>query len=617
MKSILMKSALLALALLVHAGLRAQTTTFYNRGTVQKIEMYFAQPDWDHLMDSLKAGPGGYIMASWVKINGVQYDSVGVKYKGNSSYDSSSLKNPFTIKLNKYKTQTHEGITDIKLANIYKDPSFIREVMAYAMLGNYMHCPRSNFAQVYINGQLLGIYSNDEDVNKKFVTEHFYAYNANRNPFFKCSYDNPTPLNKTALKYLGSDSSLYQAYYEIQSNVGWKSLVNLADTLTNYGSYADKVMDMDRALWMLAFNNAIVNMDSYSGLFAQNYFLMKDNAGLYNPIVWDLNMAFGGFPYMGTNSGGTGTLSIAQQKALSPAIHATDTEWPLIRDVAGNAMWRRMYLAHLRTFVKEMMANGAYNSLAGSLHATIDTAVQSDPNKAYSFAQYQSAMTTDISIGNYSVPGLSSLMDARVAYLLTDAEFIKTPPAVAAITASATAPDTGTNVTLRARISNVGSGAVYLGYRFDSTLHFTRVQLYDDGAHGDSLAADGIYGNSVHVNSTWGQYYVYAENADAGVFFPARAEHEFYRFSAQPVVPTAVTSISTRNAALKVYPNPAGSSFTVEQSGSNALRVINSSGQQVYSGIVTGKTTVSTEAWPAGLYFVQCGEAFARMTVTH
>ena len=37
-------------------------------------------------MQAEKNGDENYIIAAWCKVNGVQFDSVGVKYKGNSSY---------------------------------------------------------------------------------------------------------------------------------------------------------------------------------------------------------------------------------------------------------------------------------------------------------------------------------------------------------------------------------------------------------------------------------------------------------------------------------------------------------------------------------------------------
>ena len=60
---------------------------FYNLANIQTIEITFAQSNWDQLLDAEYAGSGGYIMAENVAINGEVFDSVGVKYKGNSTYN--------------------------------------------------------------------------------------------------------------------------------------------------------------------------------------------------------------------------------------------------------------------------------------------------------------------------------------------------------------------------------------------------------------------------------------------------------------------------------------------------------------------------------------------------
>jgi hypothetical protein len=61
--------------------------------------------------------------------------------------------------------------------------------------------------------------------------------------------------------------------------------------------------------------------------------------------------------------------------------------------------------------------------------------------------------------------------------------------------------------------------------------------MYDDGAHNDGASGDGVYGISIPVNSSFIQYYIYAENSNAGIFSPVRAEHEFYSlFASIPVI---------------------------------------------------------------------------------
>src|SRR5215216_6739773 len=159
------------------------------------------------MMDTAKYGAEDYIMADSVLVNGTLFQNVGVKYKGNSSYDSTYIKNPLHIELDSYINQSYQGFTDIKLSNGYGDPSMIREVLSYDILKNYMDCPRSNFAQLYINGNYTGLYSSAESINKKFCSQRFHS---SSNTFFKCNpIINPGPASKCNLKYITADSSAY------------------------------------------------------------------------------------------------------------------------------------------------------------------------------------------------------------------------------------------------------------------------------------------------------------------------------------------------------------------------------------------------------------------------
>src|SRR5205085_8540756 len=105
----------------------------------------------------------------------------------------------------------------------------------------------------------------------------------------------------------------------------------------NFAGSIDNSIDMDRMMWMLAFNTVSVNLDSYTGVFCQNYYLYKDNTNRFNPIPWDLNMAFGGFPFVGVVNSSMGSLTIANMQQLSPTFHSSDPYWPVINDVMNNA----------------------------------------------------------------------------------------------------------------------------------------------------------------------------------------------------------------------------------------------------------------------------------------
>ena len=119
--------------------------TFYQVDSIQTIEITFTQSNWDYQMDTAKAGLEDYIVAAECKVNGVSFQNVGVKYKGNSSYRSNQTKNPLHIELDYINDkQNYQGYKDIKLGNGFSDPSFVREVLSYEILRNYMSAPLSN-----------------------------------------------------------------------------------------------------------------------------------------------------------------------------------------------------------------------------------------------------------------------------------------------------------------------------------------------------------------------------------------------------------------------------------------------------------------------------------------
>ncbi|MEY4904827.1 MAG: hypothetical protein RLZZ292_2642, partial [Bacteroidota bacterium] len=145
-----MKQIILFLSLFISFSLSAQS--FFNEKTIQTIEIKFDFADWDAKMDAaaLKA-TDPFTVALWCKINGEQFDSVGVKFKGNSSYKAANKKNPLHIELNYVKkNQDYKGLTDVKLSNVFADATYIREQLSYKLLRQYMDAPRCNQAKIYI-----------------------------------------------------------------------------------------------------------------------------------------------------------------------------------------------------------------------------------------------------------------------------------------------------------------------------------------------------------------------------------------------------------------------------------------------------------------------------------
>jgi hypothetical protein len=500
--------------------------SFYDQATIQTIHVYMSQSNWDQLLDNAYATSGDYIMADSVAINGVVMDSIGVKYKGNSSYNVNQVKNPWHIELDTYKEHDYQGYKDIKLANVAKDPSFLRDVLGYQVVRQYMDAPLANYANLYVNGTLIGLYSNTEAISKAFVKSRF---GHKSNTFFSCSPPegaSPISGDYPNLVYLGTDSTVYYDAYEIKSNEGWQDLINLCDTLSNHTSDIENTLDIDRAIWMLALDNAMVNLDSYIGAFSQNYYLYKDNFNRFMPIIWDLNESFGTFSSTGTSNLNNTT----SKQQMSHLLHSTDANWPLISKILAVPTYKKMYLAHLKTIFEENFTNnGSYYTMAQTLKNTIDAAVQADPNKFFTYAQFNSNITSDVSSGGgrggSNAPGITNLMNGRYSYLMAQADFAATQPSINNVVITNT-PSIGGTVSVNATVTDENN--VYLRYRTIDMAPFEKIEMYDDGNHNDGAANDNVFGADFIMSSNNAEYYIYAENSNIGKFSPVRAEHDFY-----------------------------------------------------------------------------------------
>lgn len=519
----------LLLCFLLTSVLNAQT--FYDSGTIQEIRLTFTQPDWQTLLNNEQLSTQNYIPAESVTINGTVFNNVGVKYKGNSSFIPFHPKNPFHIELDAFQNQDYQGYTDIKLSNVIFDPSFIRETLSYEILGQYMAAPKCNYANVYVNDVLVGLYVNVESVSKKFVQKNFYSDN---NAFFDCSpvngANNVSSLQELpALIYWGQNVASYNLAYRMKSETGWEDLIGMIQTLNTNVANIESVLDIDKILWMLAFDNVMVNIDSYIGTFNQNYYLYKDDNGRFCPVLWDLNMAFGTFADLGSSVLQNSTAA-AQLNHLQ---HINDTTFPLVSKLLTVPKYKRIYLAHCNTILQENFSNNSYLAKAQALQTLIDASVFADQNKLNSYVGFQQNLNVDILTNNSLVaPGISQLVNTRVAFLSSQSDFSSPKPIITNVLPSNTNPTVDSQITITANVINTNGASVLLGFRNDYKNIFTKVPMFDDGNHNDGAAGDNVYGATVTIANTYMQYYIYAENNTIGAFSPERAEYEFHVLNA-------------------------------------------------------------------------------------
>jgi len=413
-------------------GQSTSTANFYQTDAIRQIKLTIKQKNWRGVLDSLRKNGEDFLVAK-ADIDGNAYTNIGVKYRASRSFKIGAKRNALQLKLNFIdKNQAHQGYQTLKLSNALRDPSMIREVLGYEIARKYMPAPQANYAQVTINDEYYGLFVNVEEVNNQFLTKHF---GDSEGSFFKgiANTKNSTPdgCKKnifSALMY-EEDAACYLNNYDLKSESGWDDLIQLTRILERQPNRIDRVLNVDRTLWMLAFNNVLVNLSSYSGRQSQNFYLYQDSTGHFNPILGDLNLAFGSYKSAVVGS----DLRLKQLQELDPLLHVEEAYKPLIKQLLQDPDTKKIYLAHVRTILQENFANGTYLDRAEELQRLIQVPFINDNNRKYSFDEFKKSLKS--TIGQRSrIPGIKELMAKRAKNLRKHPALRAIPPTITAVT---------------------------------------------------------------------------------------------------------------------------------------------------------------------------------------
>lgn len=143
------------------ANLAAQET-FYATDAVQIVNIRLSEEQ----IAALEADPDTYVTGGFEWGDQI-LGTVGVKIRGGQAWDE---KPGFTVKFQEFDGPEFIGLNRVVLDNQYDDTAMVRAVLAYeALREGGLAAPRANFAEVYVNDEYFGLYSNIEYVDTKFV----------------------------------------------------------------------------------------------------------------------------------------------------------------------------------------------------------------------------------------------------------------------------------------------------------------------------------------------------------------------------------------------------------------------------------------------------------------
>jgi len=386
------------------------TQLLFADSSVRAYTLNFYVSDWKAQLESNWATDSGYMPAQFSD-GTITLDSIGVRYKGNSSYSGvgNSPKKPFKLKFDAYRSeQNYYGVSVLNFSNGYGDPTFLREKLAYDISRKYLPTPRASFATISVGTDLVGLYTQVEQADKLFLARWYARDSFN---LFKASD------NGASMLYKGQAPSLYADQFELKTNTStgsWSGLVYFINAINNqtdeeFCADYSTFVDMDNVTKFLAFNMVLSHFDSYTGS-GRNMYLYQQFGGVQMSFIpWDMNLAFGGY---------SNGWNVYTQSALTTSNQASR---PLLQRIKGCPALRNQYLAWIREMVHGAASTDSVQANMERLAPLIRPYVVADPNKFYRIGAFDTNQTSKYRASSSElIPGLLEFSTARNAKLLQE-----------------------------------------------------------------------------------------------------------------------------------------------------------------------------------------------------
>lgn len=500
----------------------------YDKTVIRDLYLDFASSNfWTQM--TANYGTENEVQAT-LTVDGVSYPSVGVSFKGQTSYQMSgnSEKKSFSIKMDSFVPgQSLMGYSTLNLNNSFDDNSMMREFLYLHFISRHIPAAKCNYVRLYLNDEYWGIYPNVEQLNNDMMEEWFLSNNGTR-----WRADAPSGTTgggpgggpqwgdgTAALNYNGSAQSDYDEYYTLKStsvNNPWDVLIETCDVLNNTALanlplQLPAVMDVDRALWFLACEIAFSDDDSYVYKGKMDYYLYWENeTGRITPLEFDGN-------------------SILGQQAITwgPFYHADNVNYPLLNRLMQVPEYRQRYLAHLLTIIAEMLDPAITSEFISTWSTVLGPEVQNDPKIDFTYNQFTSELTV-----------LQTRLNARRTTLNSNTE-VNTTGAVIADVETHSEAGTWADITsseaaeITATVSSKeGVATVYLHYSNQLVGNFTRVEMTAAGANAYTAFIPAMAAGTVV------RFYLEAVEANAAgtrTYAPVGAEHDVYYYHVLPM----------------------------------------------------------------------------------
>jgi hypothetical protein len=514
---------------------------FYDETVLRTLELQFSDRTWWSQLQTNYASKQN--LPATLTVDGVTYEGVGVRFRGNTSYmmNQNSQKKSFNIEIDyTIEGQCLMGYKTLNLINCTSDATFMREVLYSNTCRRQIPSAKANFVKLVINGENWGVYANVQQLNAEFIEEWFPSNDGTRWRAEGNMGGGQTPGTRVAavdqgsvqaepggggggggggmtdgsaaLTWQGSDSAAYEAVYELKNTNQedpWASLINTCDVLNNTSldelpDVLDEVFNVDRALWLCAFEIVFQDEDGYVYKCGSDYYLYYEpETGRIHLMQYDGNETMVG-------SGST---------SWSLFYRSDDSQVPLMYRLMAINQYKQRYLAHVRTILDSYLTVDDLWLKIDEYRALIEQEVQLDNKKLY---------TTQAFISGISE--LKNFIRTRRNFLLGNREVNRAVPDILSVDYDVTQEQNGQSLTVTAGLGQDVPVADVQLFLADSPYgRFTSLPMtLEDQASNTYTVTLPSYPPGTVL-----RYYVQATAADTTgsiVFSPAGAEYDVYTY---------------------------------------------------------------------------------------
>lgn len=385
----------------------AYASKIFDQSYVHKVEIEIAS---DELQNLLAAPREKTKYATTVTVDGERFADVAFSTRGNGSLlELSAIEETdrysYTLNFRKFnKSGSYHGLDKLVLNNLYVDTSYLKNYLAFKLAAaSQINSPLTSFTELYINGELKGLYLALEGINKSFLTrtnsspdatlfhpaphviDHNRVYQENKTVTNgePAPWENDTGFGGADLKYLGDSPESYDAIFLNAATKYSKAdeeliIAALRSLEPNENSPPpEQFWDIDSVINFFVATTLVPNADSYLGGTAQNYYL-KISGGKLSLIPWDFDRAF--------HVDGLSQSVNAEDGAIlwpidSPLLGPLEDDRPLWRLIASNSTYMEKYHARLQQVLDNYLLNGQCRQEFDAAVELIRHYVYSDPTR--------------------------------------------------------------------------------------------------------------------------------------------------------------------------------------------------------------------------------------------